>query len=93
MVALQLITDEGAYICNVRERDLPKIGAGTRGTFVIIHCAIRLDAMNHGLYELYETKKIEASSIDFYRSLQRETDIAVQKERPVACAEKGRENG
>jgi len=92
MVAVQLGTDEGAYICNVRESDLPKINAGARGTFVVIHCAIRLDAMKEGLYELYETKVIETSSIDFYQSLQRNALYVVRKGQPTLYTRKGRKN-
>ena len=60
----RLATDDGAYICNVREADLARIDVGARGTFVVIHCAIRLDAMKEGLYELYETKVVETRSCD-----------------------------
>ena len=89
MIPVQLATDDGAYICNVREADLARIDAGTRGTFVVIHCAIRLDAMKEGLYELYETKVIETSSIDFYKSLLRNTQYVVRKGQPTLVRGKG----
>ncbi len=79
MVVMQLSTDEGAFICNVKESDLPKIDAGQAGTRIVIHCAIRLDAMVEGQYELHKTKVIDTSSIDFYQSLQQEARCAVRK--------------
>ena len=93
MVAVQLSTGEGAFICNVKESDLSKIDAGVDGTLIVIHCAIRLDAMIEGRYELHETKVVETSSIDFYRSLQRNTRYMVRNGQPVLCLKKGRRNG
>ncbi len=69
MVVVQLHTDEGAFICNVKESDLPKIDVGETGTYIVIHCAIRLDGMVEGQYELHRTKVIDTSSIDFYQPL------------------------
>ena len=66
MVAMQLATDEGAFICNIEESDIAKMAAKESGIFVVIHHAIRLDAMFEGLYEIHKTKMIETSSIDFY---------------------------
>ncbi len=80
MVALQLDTDEGLFICNVNESDLQKIDARETGTHVVIHYAIRLDGMIDGQYELYESKVIEVSSIDFHRSLQGKRRYVVRKE-------------
>jgi len=90
MVAVQISTDEGAFICNVKESDLPKIDAGKAGTRIIIHCAIRLDAMIEGRYELHETKAIEASSIDSYQSLGRKARYLVRKGQPTLYAKKRR---
>ncbi len=89
MVAVQLGTDEGAFICNVKESDLPKIDAGEVGTLIVLHCAIRLDAMFEGQYELHETKVIDASSIDFYQSLQRKARYVVRKGQPSLAHDKG----
>jgi hypothetical protein len=83
MVAMQLGTHEGAFMCNVKETDLPKIDAGEAGIFIVIHCAIRLDAMIEGQYELHETKVIDASSIDFYQSLERKARYIVRKGQPT----------
>jgi hypothetical protein len=93
MVAVQLTTDEGAFICNVKESDLPRIDAGETGTLIVVHCAIRLDAMIRGRYELYETKVIETSSIDFYQSLQRKARYIVRKGQPTLYVKKGRQDG
>ena len=93
MVAIQLSTDEGAFICNIKESDIPKIDAGETGTFVVIHCAIRLDAMCEGRYELHATKVIETSSIDFCQTLQKKARYVVRKWQPTLCAMKGREDG
>jgi hypothetical protein len=93
MMAVQLCTDEGAYLCNIRESDMPTIEAAKRGTFVVVHCAIRLDAMSQGLYELHETKVIETSSIDFYRSLHGKPGQLVRRGPLTLCARKGRKNG
>jgi hypothetical protein len=81
MVAMQLTTDEGAFIGNIVESDVVKMAAKAPGIFVVIHCAIRLDAMFDGRYEIYKTKTIEASSIDFYQSFHKPRAIG-QKERP-----------
>ncbi|HVN25613.1 MAG TPA: hypothetical protein VMT71_16715 [Syntrophorhabdales bacterium] len=89
MVVMQLSTDEGAFICNVKESDLPKIDAGEAGTRIVIHCAIRLDAMAEGQYELHKTKVIDTSSIDFYQSLQRRALSIVPKGRPALVHDKG----
>jgi hypothetical protein len=70
MVPVQMNMEGGAFICNVRGSDLSTIEARERGTFVVVHCAIRLDAMRKGLYELYKTKEIETSSIDFCRPIR-----------------------
>jgi hypothetical protein len=70
MVAVQMNMEGGAFICNVRGSDLSTIEARERGTFVVVHCAIRLDAMRKGLYELYRTKEIETSLIDFCRPIR-----------------------
>lgn len=67
MIAMQLTTEEGAFICNIVESDLVKVAAREPGIHVVIHCAIRLDGMSDGHYELYKTKTIEASSIDSYQ--------------------------
>jgi len=67
MVAMQLSTDEGAFICNVDEADVAKIVTRESGAFIIIHCAIRLDAMFRGQYEIHRTKMIETSSIDHHQ--------------------------
>jgi|WetSurMetagenome_2_1015567.scaffolds.fasta_scaffold609449_1 hypothetical protein len=93
MVAVQLSTDEGAFICNVREADLPKIDAGKAGTHIVVHCVIRLDAMIDGRYELHETKIIETSSVDFYRSLEKKVQYIVRKGQPTLYVRKGRSNG
>jgi hypothetical protein len=85
-------TDEGAFICNVRESDLPTIDAAERGTFVVIHCAIRLDAMIQGLYELHETKVIETTSVDYYRPLEKKARHVVHKGKLTLCAKGERHN-
>ena len=71
MVAVQLTTDEGAFICNVDETDIAKMAARESGIFILIHCAIRLDAMFEGRYEIHRTKMIEASSIEFSQSFSK----------------------
>ena len=71
IVAMRLITDEGAFICNIVESDMAKMAAKQPGTLVVMHCAIRLDAMCEGRYEIHKTKLIETSSIDFYESFQK----------------------
>ena len=90
---MQLCTEEGAFICNVDESDIPRLAAGRTGTFIVIRHAIRLDAMYEGHYELHETKVIETSSIDFYRSLQGSTGHTVRKGQPVVYADKARNDG
>jgi hypothetical protein len=72
MVAMQLTTDEGAFICNIDESDMTKMAARESGTFIAIHHVIRLDAMFEGQYEIHRTKMVETSSIDFYRSFHKE---------------------
>jgi hypothetical protein len=79
MVAMQLITDEGAFVCNVDEADLTKMAAREAGTFIIIHHAIRLDAMFEGQYEIYESKMVETTSIDSYQSFHKKTRGAAGK--------------
>ena len=93
MVAMQLSTDEGAFICNVEESDIPRMDAGETGTFIVIHYAIRLDAMFEGQYELRETKVVEMSSIDSYRSLQGNARYTMRKGQPALHAAKGRNDG
>ena len=89
MVPVQMSTDEGIFICNIKESDLQKIDVGKTGGLVVIHCAIRLDAMIEGRYELHETKIIEASSVDFYQSLGRKARYIVRKGQPTLCGRKG----
>jgi hypothetical protein len=79
MVAMQLTTDEGAFICNIDESDMTKVAARESGTFIVIHHAIRLDAMFEGLYEIHRTKMIETSSIDFYQSFHKTTTYSARK--------------
>ena len=79
MVAMQLTTDEGAFICNIDESDMTKMAARESGTFIVIHHAIRLDAMFEGQYEIHRTKMIETSSIDFYQSFHKKTTYAARK--------------
>jgi hypothetical protein len=93
MVVMQLSTDEGSFICNVKESDLPKIDAGEAGTRIVMHCAIRLDAMLEGQYELHKTKVIDTSSIDFYQSLQQEARRTARKGRPALVRDKGERDG
>lgn len=75
MVAMQLTTDEGAFVCNMVESDIPKIAAKEPGIHVVIYCAIRLDAMSGGRYELYKTRTIETNSIDSYQSLSKKKRV------------------
>jgi hypothetical protein len=93
MVAVQLSTDEGAFICNVRESDLTKIDAGKTGTLIVMYCAIRLDGLVDGRYELYRTKAIETSSVDFYQSLEKKERYAVRKGQLTLYARKRSKNG
>jgi hypothetical protein len=79
LVAIQLTTDEGAFICNIDEVDVPKIAARESGIFIVIHHAIRLDAMFEGQYEIHKTKMVEASSIDFYQSFHKKARYARRK--------------
>ena len=79
MVAMQLTTEEGAFICNIEESDIAKMAAKESGIFVVIHHAIRLDAMLEGQYELHKTKMIETSSIDFYQSFHKKTGYVTRK--------------
>lgn len=87
MVAMQLTTDEGAFICNMTESDLAKISAKTPGSYVVIHCAIRLDAMFDGAYEIYKTKTIETSSIAFHQSFSKKTGYTARRGQPSAHKE------
>jgi hypothetical protein len=91
MVAMQLITDEGVFICNAETSDITKISDGESGVFIVIHCAIRLDAMVQGQYEIYRTKLIEASSIDFYQFFQKEKAHGAPKQKRAADAGKGKD--
>lgn len=77
MVAMQLTTDEGAFLCNMVESDIVKIAAKKPGSHVVIRCAIRLDGMSGGRYELYRTKSIETSSIDYYQPFDKKTSVIV----------------
>ena len=79
MVAMQLTTDEGAFICNIDELDVAKVAAKESGAFVVIHHAIRLDAMFGGQYEIHKTKIIETSSIDFYQPFHKKTKSAARR--------------
>lgn len=88
LVAMQLTTHEGAFICNMTESDVAKVAAKAPGSYVVIHCAIRLDAMFDGQYEIYKTKKIETSSIDFYQSFHKKTRYIVLGGQPSAKARK-----
>jgi hypothetical protein len=92
MVAVQLRTDEGAFICNVKESDIKKIDAGDKNTFVVIHRAIRLDSMFEGQYELHETKVIKTLSIDSYRSLQGKPTLIVRKGQTILGSKKERKD-
>jgi hypothetical protein len=74
-VAMQLTTDEGAFICNVDEADIAKMSIRDAGTFIIVHHVIRLDAMFEGLYEIHRTKMIETSSIDSHHRFRKETRL------------------
>lgn len=67
MVAVQLCTDEGAYVCNVDEHDVGKMAVREPGVFILIHFAIRLDAMFGGQYEIHRTKIVETSSIESHQ--------------------------
>ena len=66
MVPMQVTCDEGAFICNMSAADAARVAARESGIFVVMHYAIRLDAMFEGLYEIYRTKTIETGSIDCY---------------------------
>lgn len=81
MVAMRLTTDEGAFICNMVESDIAKMAAKEPGIHIVIYCAVRLDGMPDGRYELYRTKTIETSSIDFYQCFHK-------KPRPVSTRKK-----
>jgi hypothetical protein len=73
-VAMQMTTDEGAFICNVDKVDLAKIETKRAGTFIVAHCVIRLDAMFEGQFEIHRTKMIEASSIDYHQVFCKKTN-------------------
>jgi hypothetical protein len=90
MVAMQLTTDEGAFICNVNAGDVLKMAAKKSGVFVVMHCAIRLDSMFEGQYELYRTKIIEASSVDGYRPFEKVKRSQGMRRR-IALRDKGEE--
>ena len=75
MVAIQLITDEGTFICNIDEVDFAKVAARESGEFVVLHHAIRLDAMFGDQYEIHKTKMMETGSIGFYRSFHRKNEV------------------
>jgi putative sterol carrier protein len=79
MVAMQLTTDEGAFICNIDKSDITKMAARESGTFIIIHYAIRLDAMFEGQYEIHRTKMIETSAIDFFQSFTKKSRCILRK--------------
>jgi len=81
MIAMQLTTDEGAFICNIDEADMTKMAARESGTFVVIHHVIRLDAMFEGQYEIHRTKTIETSSIDFYQSFHKKATYTAGEEK------------
>jgi putative sterol carrier protein len=80
MVAVQLTTDEGAFICNIDQSDVTKAAARESGAFIVIHHAIRLDAMLGGQYEIYKTKVIETSAIDFFQSFTKKSRCIIRKE-------------
>lgn len=84
MVAMQLTTDEGAFICNMTESDVKRVAAKAPGTYVVIYCAIRLDAMTRGQYEIHKTKTVETSSIDSYQPFNKTTNCMARTERPSA---------
>jgi len=67
MVPMQVTCDEGAFICNMSAADVARMAAKESGIFVVMHYAIRLDAMSEGLYEIYRTKAIETGSIGCYQ--------------------------
>jgi hypothetical protein len=79
MVAMQLTTDEGAFICNMHESDITKMAVREEGTFVIMHYAIRLDAMIEGQYEIHKTKVIDASTVDSYQEFHKKTRYMSRK--------------
>jgi putative sterol carrier protein len=79
MVAMQLTTDEGAFICNIDRSDIAKMAARESGTFIVIHYAIRLDAMCEGQYEIHRTKMIETSAIDFFQSFTKKSRSILRK--------------
>ncbi len=79
MVAMQLTTDEGAFICNIDKSDIEKMAAKESGTFIIIHHAIRLDAMFEGQYEIHRTKIVETSTIDFFQSFTKKSRSILRK--------------
>jgi len=67
MVPMQVTCDEGAFICNMSTADVARMAGKESGILVVMHFAIRIDAMFEGLYELYRTKAIATRSIDFYQ--------------------------
>lgn len=81
MVAMQLTTDEGSFICNMVQSDIVKVAAKEPGIHVVIYCAIRLDGMSEGRYELYRTKTIETISINFWQSFHKKTRVIATRKR------------
>lgn len=75
MVAMQLTTGEGAFVCNMLKSDMVKMAAKEPGIHVVIYCAIRLDGMSGGRYELYKTMTIETSSIDSYQTFSKKKRV------------------
>jgi hypothetical protein len=90
MVAVQLNTHDGAFICNVKHSDVPKFETGEPGALIVMHCAIRLDAMIEGCYELHETKTIDMRSVDCWQLLERRAQRnIILKRRPTLRVVKG----
>ncbi len=83
MVAMQLSTDEGAFICTMTRSDVARIDLKVPGNFIVIHNAIRLDGMYEGRYELHKRKQIETVSIDSYHPLGRNPLYVVPKSKSV----------
>lgn len=83
MVAMQLTTDDGSFICNMVQSDIVKMADREPGIHVVIYCAIRLDGMSNGRYELYKTKTIETISINFWQSFHKKTRGIATRKRAV----------
>lgn len=81
MVAMRLSTDEGAFVCNMVESDIAKMAAKDPGSYVVIYCAIRLDGMSGGRYELYRTRTIETSSIDCYQCFRKKSRVIAPRKK------------